>query len=278
MFFVKPLLGQVNTLIIQLPKGLDGAVQISGMALRNDSVFMPLEKCGQLFRGKLSGNSVSGELISLDHKRQTEGVSYYNDFFYFSDDARSTIYQYNAAFQLTARLPIRLVNHEGINGTRGFEGIAVVNDSIFLLLLEKKARAQVSVLYKGILKSGEISIAKKKYIPLEQGTRYCDLYYRNGRLYLLWSMDYPEDRKTNQYEIRYLDLDHDLNFLKADTLHPELYLSLTLPVRDKYHDFDTNIEGITMDAEGNFYIISDNCQCECEGVAEKKTLFMKFMK
>jgi len=270
---------QYDSSIIKLPGISNKALQISCIAVKGDSIFMPLEKCGQIFRGKLNGNTLTGSIKDLDQKRQIEGMAYYDGNFYFSDDAKNNIYKYNSAFVLVKRYPILLGEHEGINGENGFEGMAVMNDNIFYILLEKTKDEKYSILFRLELLHDKLQVISKNYIRLDSNRRYCDLFYKDQTLYLLRSSYFRQTPEKNQYEIRKLQLDPDFKVLQnSDTIETKPYVTLTDYVQAKKIAFDTNVEGFTMDQNGNIYIVSDNCKCQCSAKPDKYTLLMKLAK
>ncbi len=278
----------IQSTAISLKMEFNKAVEISSIAYVGDSIYMPASKCGQVFIGKIQKDVLNFRTTYIK-KRNYEGLAYFNECFYFSDDSNPKIYKYNKTFdkQLDSYLIITRPGDETINGNNGFEGISVLNDSVFYILLEKDLNNHYSVLFKGILKNRQIKIVEKKYLLVDNKSRYCDLFYQDDYLYLLKTSFYGSKKKpfnenncntNNQCEIRFLKLDNNLNIEKNDSiLNPDVKMSLSQSVREKCNSFNTNIEGFTIDSSGVIYIVSDNFygNATCDEEGQKKTLLMR---
>jgi uncharacterized protein YjiK len=268
-----------DTATIVLPEVFDKAVQISSLAWAGDSLYLPTEKCGTVLIGKLDPSGMKYREVYLGARRQTEGMAYYKGNFYLSDDSAYKVYKYNKLFDTVTTYPIKLRAYdERITGSNGFEGITVVNDSVFYLLLEKDKSNMYSVLYKGVLRNNQVVVTDKRRIAVDRSSRYSDIYLRDSKLYLVKSSFYGGNCNTkNRYELRFLELSDDMSVKKRDNvIETDLLISLTGFVLAKCDSFNTNVEGITMDNSGNFYIVSDNFFGNaCEAAGQRRTLLMR---
>lgn len=273
-----------NAYRLRTPDELEKVVEISSIAWVNDSLYLPAAKCGQIYKLPVCTTDCKREgTVILVPKRNTEGIAYCNGSFYLSDDDSKFVYRYNSDFTKFDSFLINLRTSDiGIIDNAGFEGIAVVKDSILFLLLEKATRANQilhnSVLYECRLRQNNVEIIDKHILEEDKDTRYCDLLYMSDTLFLLRSTFISRNNPGNKYEIHYLLTDYNYNIYKVKpSLTTQFLKSVTQDVRRYSTEYDTNVEGLGRDSEGNFYIVTDNDNnnTRCLSPSEKRTLLLK---
>ncbi|AXY77340.1 hypothetical protein D3H65_26645 [Paraflavitalea soli] len=275
---------------VALGKSFSKALQISSIASVDDSLYLPAEKCGKIYIGKIVSDSLRYRTASMT-VGATEGLAYHNGFFYTSDDAANVVRKYNKTF---SQQPVEYIidfngfQHKPTDGN-GFEGVAVLNDTTIVLLLEKVKSLRCAVLYRGIIRADKIVLVEQRLLGVVTKERYCDLHYRNDTLFLLKSAYFGERTRPflvnncnqeNNYSIRYLEISPKGNSQEWLTGTPSLLFSLKKAALDNCNAYNTNIEGIAADVYGNFYAVSDNLYANglCDVSGENKTLLLKIQR
>ena len=165
------------------------------------------------------------------------------------------------------------------------EGIAAnAKNGRFYLLRERNEERTASQIFTYVVKEmeGTISLELETSIqfPLENSQwRYSDICYDeiNSRLILLKSYS---KGKTRQQFIETLEISAEGKLLAETKKDLPVANFSSISNQYKNQDYSMNLEGITQDAQGNFFIVSDNTsgKARCDEPAQEKTILLMLRK
>ena len=117
-------------------------------------------------------------------------------------------------------------------------------------------------------------------LPLENPQwRYSDICYDADNSRLIFLKSYSKGRLRKQF-IEAMDID-SMGVLQVTTIKdiPVENFS-TVSNQFKEQDYSMNLEGVTLDTKGNFFVVSDNTsgKAQCDVVAREKTILLLLKK
>jgi uncharacterized protein YjiK len=264
-------------------------VSISSICYKDGIFYLPSENCGSIFLIDKAGHSIGTRLIkTMANDFEIEGITVFKGSFFAVSEVAPTVFRINMSNSTLNKiqLPIILPSKTG-DGGDGVEGIAAneKQNKLYLLLERKTEQARTyAVVYTFEIQmteagdSIELFEGRTDTILLESKSwRYSDIYFDNTAsvLYLLKS-------KKGAYAIETIKADSN-GYIIPTTRQVLITDALTTEAnRWSGPDFNysNNLEGLTMDNEGNLYIVSDNCvgKPTCREEDKAKTLFIKVSK
>lgn len=271
-----------------LPAELDKQVCISGMKYFNGSLFLVSERCPEIFLLNPQSNTITGTInLQVPQEFEMEGITSYQDKLYTVSENIAAVYEVNSQTgmmkQMETSIPLPAKSKDG----NGMEGIAAnERNNKFYLLRERnmdKTKAQIYTF--NIVPGNENNSLSLKYesmieLPLEsEQWRYSDICYdsANSRVICLKS---HSKGKLRQLYIESVEIDEGGN-LSIETLKNIPTDNLTLVAAEyKAKGYSTNLEGITVDNDGNIFIVSDNTsgKAKCDLPAKEKTILLQLKK
>ncbi len=270
---------------IPLPPEMDKQVCISGMVYNNGNLFLASERCPIIIESDPTGKILNTHRMSVPQEFEMEGITTYKDKLYLVSENVAALYEFDPAtgsFRQVgtgSALPGKTKNGDGM------EGIAAnAKNGRFYLLRERNENRTASEIFTYLVKEdgGKVSLELETSIqlPLENSQwRYSDICFdeANSRLILLKSYS---KGKTRQQFIETLDIGAEGQLLAGPIrdLPVENFSSISNQYKDQ--DYSMNLEGITLDAEGNFFIVSDNTsgKARCDEPAQEKTILLMLRK
>jgi hypothetical protein len=231
------------------------AIEASGMAVFNESLYVSSEAYGRLIR--IDPGTLEAWVLRLDVPRfsELEGLAIHDGTAFLCDEAHAAVHVVDLSEQTTGEpllsrsLPLQGVSVAG--GKIGFEGVALSPDgSLLYLLLERSFGSDgdcVSMVFRMDVEAGAF-VARQDPIIVE--LEDCDwrlsaLELWRGRLYAL-KTQYPGER----YELIAID---------PQTGDTELILVMTELLRSVTADgWTNNVEGLGITDDGTLYMVGDN--------------------
>jgi uncharacterized protein YjiK len=272
---------------LPLPSSLQKQVCISGITYLDSKLFLTSERCPLILRIDTSANAVDTIInTKIAQEFEMEGITAYKGNLYLISENISGIYQLNKNDGNLIPIPTSAPLPQKLKSGDGMEGIAAneLKDR-FYLLRERNERGRASQLFTYKIEHEQAGLISLIYLsvtelPLENADwRYSDIFYDSTNARLLCLKSYSKG-KTRKHRIDVIDIDVDGN-IKAGTIKTfmaEGFSAITSEGKDNRNSL--NFEGITLDPQGNIYIISDNTsgQADCNATAKEKTVLLKLIK
>ncbi len=272
---------------ILLPPEMDKQVCISGMVYNAGSLYFASERCPMIIETEPETGRITNTFrMNVPQNFEMEGITSYNDRLYLVSENIAAVYEYDIQStgfrQVTTSeaLPAKTKSGDGM------EGIAAnKKDKKFYLLRERNEDMSRSQIFTyNVLQNAEglVSLQYESMIelPLENPQwRYSDICYdpENARLICLKS--YSKGRLRKQF-IESIDIDTS-GKLQVETVKdvPVENFS-TISNQYKEQDYSMNLEGVTIDSNGNIFIVSDNTsgKAMCDEPAREKTILLMLKK
>lgn len=221
--------------------------------------------------------------ITVSGDFEMEGMTLYKDKFYLISENVAAIYESpiagGALQQIETSKPLPPKSKDG----DGMEGIAAnEKNNKFYLLRERNDNQSASQLMTYSIKTssdGKISLEYESMIelPLENPQwRYSDICIdvQNDRLLCLKS--YAKGKFRQQY-LEAISISSTGELLKETLVNIPVENFTDASSAYKTQNYSLNLEGITMDDNGNIYLISDNTsgKANCELEAKEKTILLQ---
>mgnify|MGYP000855400527 CR=1 FL=1 len=270
---------------VPLPAELDKQVCISGMKYLNGKLYMASERCPVVFAFDPETKTVSHSIsIQVPQNFEMEGMTSYKGNLFLVSENVAAIYSVDPKsgdtkpVQTSIPLPAKSKSGDGMEGIAANE-----KDHKFYVLRERNEDMSRSQIYTFAIEvnsdSSSISLRYESMIelPLENPQwRYSDICVdsENGKLICLKSFSKGKLRK--QF-IESIDIDSsgNLSFASLKNIPVENFSETSNQYKDQ--DYSMNLEGITLDKDGNIWIISDNTsgKAQCDMVAKEKTILLQ---
>ncbi|HEV7780310.1 MAG TPA: esterase-like activity of phytase family protein [Chitinophagaceae bacterium] len=273
---------------VNLPYEMNNQVCISGMKFYKGQLYFASERCPFIFVFDPATASISKTIsLRVPQEFEMEGLTSYKDKLYLVSENVAAVYEVEISTGAIRQVSISQPLPPKSKGGDGMEGIAANEKSNkFYLLRERNENMSQSQIYTYTIEPGaEDNSFSLKYesmieLPLlSPQWRYSDICYdkENDRLICLKSFS---KGKLRQQFIESLNIDKNGN-LEKETLKNipvENFSEISNQYKDQ--DYSMNLEGVTVDASGAIYIISDNTsgKAQCGVVAKEKTILLYLKK
>ncbi|MEZ5033683.1 MAG: SdiA-regulated domain-containing protein [Chitinophagaceae bacterium] len=268
---------------ITLPSELNNEVSISGMKYFNGNLYLASERCPEIFVVNPADGKVKVKLqLSMPHRFENEAITSYGNHLYIVSESDVAVYEVNPTtaalreIQTSIPLPPKSKHGDGMEGIAGNEK----QHKMYLLRERNNERTNAEIYTFNVTKKNGttyLNILSKIDIPLESNDwRYSDICFDqiNNRLLCLKSFS---GKKTRRHFIEAFDLDSEGSLIKG-SLH-QISSSPFSSLQKQFGDdgFSVNMEGLTMDDEGNIYVVSDNTsgKAHCNRKSKEKTLLLR---
>jgi uncharacterized protein YjiK len=273
---------------VSLPADMNKQVCISGMKFYDGKLYFASERCPAIFVFDPATTTVVKTInINVPQEFEMEGLTSYRDKFYLVSENVAAMYEVDisngALKQISTSQPLPPKSKSG----DGMEGIAANEKSNkFYLLRERNDDMTQSQIFTYSVEPGtEDNSFSLKYestieLPLiSPQWRYSDICYdkENDRLICLKSFS---KGKLRQQFIESIDIDKQGNLQKETLKNIPVENFSEISNQYKDQDYSMNLEGVTIDASGAIYIISDNTsgKAQCEMIAKEKTILLHLKK
>lgn len=280
-----PLYGISN---VALPESMNKQVCISGMKYLDGKLYFASERCPSIFAFDPASKSITHTIdIQVPQNFEMEGLTSYKGKLYLVSENIAAVYEVDPAtsdlkqVQTTVPLPPKTKSGDGTEGIAANE-----KNNKFYILRERNEDMTRSQVFTYRIEAGNenspIVLAYESTIelPLENPQwRYSDICVDEANNRLICLKSYSKGKLRQQF-LESIDIDAAGN-LSATTLK-------NIPVENftetsniyKNDDYSLNLEGITIDAAGTIYIISDNTSGKalCEEIAKEKTILLELRK
>lgn len=273
---------------INLPGDMHKQVCISGMKFYNGQLYFASERCPSIFVFDPATASISKTInLQVPQEFEMEGLTSFKNKLYLVSENIAAVYEVDIASggikQLTTSKPLPPKSADG----DGMEGIAANEISNkFYLLRERNDDMSHSEIYTYSAEPGSdgnsFSLKYESTIELplvSSQWRYSDICFdpENNRLICLKS--FAKGKLRQQYiESMQVDKNGNLEKESLKNIPVEKFSEISNQYKDQ--DYSTNLEGVTVDAMGAIYIISDNTsgKAKCDMIAKEKTVLFYLKK
>ncbi|MFZ9387737.1 MAG: esterase-like activity of phytase family protein [Chitinophagaceae bacterium] len=273
---------------VPLPESMHKQVCISGMKYMNGNLYLASERCPFIFEANPSTGAINRAIsIQVPQSFEMEGLTSYKNKLYGVSENLVAVYEINPengevrTLQTSTPLPPKSKSGDGMEGIAANE-----TNNKFYLLRERNEDMTFSQIWIFSIDPGEDDNSfNLKYesmieLPLKNPQwRYSDICYdaENDRLLCLKS--YSKGKLRQQF-IESIDIDKNGN-LEKETLkniNVDRFSEISNEYKDQ--DYSMNLEGITIDNEGNIWIVSDNTsgKAQCDMPAKEKTILLHLVK
>ena len=271
---------------IPLPAEMDKQVCISGLSYANGSLFFASERCPLIIISEPTTGKITGTYrLEVPQNFEMEGMTAYDNKLYLVSENVAALYEYDPSASALRQvdtgepLPPKTKNGDGM------EGVAASSQhGKFYLLRERNenmSRSQIFT-YAVVKEGGILSLRQESMIELPLETpqwRYSDIYFDASRSRLMLLKSFSKGKMRRQF-IESINTDEGGKLL-AETLKDipvENFSMISSQYKDQ--DYSMNLEGITMDEQGNIFVVSDNTsgKAACDEPAREKTILLMLKK
>lgn len=256
----------------------------SGVAFNNDKLYIILERCKKIL--VVNTLSVTKDIIPLNKlpnaNKNLEGITIYNNSFFLMDEDSPKIYKCDLNGKFLQEFifePIEKPIHKKAGD--GFEGITIDSVNKVIYVLHERAKYKsgwASMIYTlKIQEKPKLEILSSHLLPLEDSSwRYTDLFFDKKSLICI-KTKYDNSAQSCEGEYLLYRIPIDVSGKLSSDIEEKNITSLVC--HWKSQNYDSNIEGVTLDKQGYMYLVSDNVSnsssCDENKPADKKTLLLK---
>lgn len=271
-----------------LPDALNKQVCISGMKYMDGKIYFASERCPVIFAIDPATSAITSTInINVTQVYEMEGLTSYKNKLYAVSENMVAIYEINPADGATQELKTSQPLPPKSKNGDGMEGIAAnETNNKFYLLRERNEEMTVSQIWTFSIEPGsEDNSFSLKYesmieLPLKNPQwRYSDICYDKENDRLLCLKSYSKGKLRQQF-IEAIEIDKSGNLQKETLkdLNVERFSEISNEYKDQ--DYSMNLEGITVDKDGNIWIVSDNTsgKAMCDMPAKEKTILLQLVK
>ncbi len=272
---------------IALPESMDNQICISGMKYMKGLLYLASERCPSIFVADPATGAIRQTIaIKVPQNFEMEGMTSYNNKLYLVSENIAAVYEVTPETgdlkQVKTSIPLPQKSKHG----DGMEGIAS-NETHhkFYLLRERNEERTKTELYTFNIQPGNDATISLQYeskmeLPLlNPQWRYSDicLDVENNMLILLKS--YSKGKTRKQY-LESLNIDENGNLIEGSLQNIEVEKFSEISNEYKSQRYSMNLEGITLDEKGNFFLVSDNTsgKAQCDQPADEKTILLQLRK
>lgn len=271
-----------------LPAEMNKQVCISGMKYMDGKLYFASERCPIIIEMDPETSAITKTIsIQVPQEFEMEGMTSYKNKLYLVSENIAAIYEVDPSNgtlkNIVTSTPLPPKSKSG----DGMEGIAANgNDNKFYLLRERNEDMTHSQIYTFNVEPGsEDNGFTLKYesmieLPLQTSQwRYSDICYDKENDRLLCLKSFSKGKLRQQY-LESVDVDKKGN-LVAGTLK-DVPVENFSQISNQYKDqsYSMNLEGVTVDKDGNIYVVSDNTsgKAQCDQPAKEKTILLRLTK
>lgn len=270
---------------IMLESGLHKQVCISGMKYFNKVLYFASERCPVIYAvNPENGNIVNSIAINVPQNYEMEGMTSYKNKLYLVSENVAAVYEVNPLngelkiVQTSEPLPPKSKNGDGMEGIAANE-----KNKKFYLLRERTEDMSRSQIYTyTVEQASDDALPVLKYesmieLPLENPQwRYSDICVDTANSRLICLKSYSKGKLRQQF-LESISIDQDGNLVKETLANIPVESFSETSSKYKSEDYSMNLEGITIDAEGTIYIVSDNTsgKADCAAYAREKTILLQ---
>jgi uncharacterized protein YjiK len=273
---------------LPLPEAMNKQVCISGIKYFDNKLFFASERCPViLVADPATGNIIRSINTKPQQNFEMEGLTSYKGKLYLISENTVAVYEVNMGngvlLPVVTSLPLPPKSKSG----DGMEGIAAnEKNNKFYLLRERNENMSSSqiLVFTVAEKAGNETVGlvyqSTIELPLENPQwRYSDICYDSANARLLCLKSFSKGKTRKQF-IESVNIDSTGNLL-ATTLQ-NIPVENFSETSNKYKDqrYSMNLEGITVDEQGNIFLVSDNTsgQADCDRPSKEKTILFKLVK
>lgn len=271
---------------VPLPSEMNNQVCISGMKFFNGQLYFASERCPIIFvADPATGKIVNSINLQVSQNFEMEGLSSYKDKLYLISEETVAMYEVDMAsgalrtVSTSIPLPPKSKHGDGMEGIAGNE-----TNQKFYLLRERNEERTKSEIYTFNVESGKegihLKFESKIEMPLENTQwRYSDICYDKENSRLICLKSYSKGKLRQQFlESINIDANGNLQVETMKNIPVDKFSEISNQYKDQ--DYSMNLEGITLDNDGNIFIISDNTsgKAKCDLPSKEKTILLKLDK
>jgi uncharacterized protein YjiK len=273
---------------IPLPAEMDKQVCISGMKFFEDKLYCASERCPLIIvADPVSGAVVKTIQTQVPQEFEMEGMTSYKGRLYGISENIVAVYEIDPLTGHTKQLHLSIDLPGKSKSGDGMEGIAANEKSNkFYLLRERNERMSAAQLYTFTIEPASddntfsLHFDNMIELPLETPQwRYSDICYDSENNRLLCLKSFSKGKLRQQYiEAVSIDKAGNLDLSSLKNVPVENFSGISNEYKDQ--DYSMNLEGITIDSDGNIYVISDNTSGKaiCDMPAKEKTILLRLNK
>ena len=250
-------------------------------------LYFASERCPLILVMDPETKTINSIPLSVPQEFEMEGMTSYKNKLYMVSENVVAVYEADisngAVKKIETSIPLPPKSKDG----DGMEGIAANDrDNKFYLLRERNDDMTRSQIYIFSIDPGsEDNSFSLKYesmieLPLENRQwRYSDICFdkENDRLLCLKSFS---KGKLRQQFLESIDVDKKGNLDAASLKNVPVEKFSDISNQYKDQGYSMNLEGITVDKQGNIYLVSDNTsgKAQCDLPSKEKTILLKLEK
>lgn len=271
---------------VPLPSEMNNQVCISGMKFYDGKLYFASERCPIIFEADPSSGKILNSIkLNVTQDFEMEGLTSYKDKLYLVSEKEVAIYEVDKNSATTRivstsiTLPTKSKHGDGMEGIAGNE-----TNEKFYILRERNEERTKSQIYTFNVAYGDEGLkliyeSMIEFPLLNTQWRYSDICYDKENSRLICLKSYSKGKFRQQF-LETIDIDINGKLL-VETLR-NLEVEKFSEVSNQYKDqkYSMNLEGITLDNDGNIFIISDNTsgKAKCELPAKEKTILLQLKK
>lgn len=273
---------------VPLPDAMNKQVCISGIKYMEGKLYFASERCPMIIVTDPATGTITQTIpTSIGQEFEMEGLTSYKNKLYSVSEQLVAVYEIDPATghsrQLSTSVPLPPKSKSG----DGMEGIAAnETNNKFYILRERNENMTFAQIWTFSIEPGsEDNSFSLKYesmieLPLQNPQwRYSDICYDKENDRLLCLKSYSKGKLRQQF-IEAVEIDKNGNLQKETLkdLNIERFSQISNEYKDQ--DFSMNLEGITVDKDGNIWIVSDNTsgKAACDEPAKEKTILLQLIK
>ncbi len=286
-FFSKPLpVYTINNM--SLPAEMNKQVCISGMKYLDGKLYFVSERCPLIIAMDPETSTITNTLsLQVPREFEMEGMTSYKNKLYLVSENIAAIYEVDPSTGILKNIETSITLPPKSKSGDGMEGIAGnATDNKFYLLRERNEDMTKAQIYTFSVEPGsEDNSFSLKYesmieLPLQTAQwRYSDICYDKDNDRLLCLKSFSKGKLRQQY-IEALDVDKKGNLVTGSlkNVPVEKFSEISNDYKDQ--DYSMNLEGVTVDKNGNIYVVSDNTsgKAQCDQPAKEKTILLRLTK
>lgn len=273
---------------VALPADMDKQVCISGMKYLDDKLYFASERCPLIIAADPATAGITKTLSTqMPQEFEVEGLTSYKGKLYAVSEHIVCIYEIDTASGDVKKISTSIQLPPKSKSGDGMEGIAAnETNNKFYILRERNENMTFAQVYTFSIEPGSddnsFSLQFDSMIELPLANpqwRYSDICYDKENNRLLCLKSYSKGKLRQQF-IESVDIDKTGNLLKETLKNVEVEHFSEISNEYKDQDYSMNLEGITVDKNGNIWVVSDNTsgKAQCEMPAKEKTILLQLVK